>query len=285
MNDVTLPESFTAQQIRFVAEATEGLPIVARFPALPRRYAVVATQQTGVGQIPEPSADFALVTVAHEHPEDYAQAPALRAWVETSSDAESATLDVHGSLGPTWLTLYGAQIWWSPRRAVAVVPADRLAAVQAAIVEFAGFESELRQIENQLASQWSELEEDSPLAFEVAERDLTRRATLAARFRRLVQLRARAARLTPSIHRPHLHPPTLASQVGERLRERTRLAERLEVVEGQLELFERVYDQCAQRAGDFALARRGHLLEWVIIVLLAGQTLLALVERLSANAT
>jgi uncharacterized Rmd1/YagE family protein len=69
--------------------------------------------------------------------------------------------------------------------------------------------------------------------------------------------------------------------VGERLRERTRLAERTEVLGGQLELFERVYELCGHRASEFTLSRKSLTLEWVIIILLAVQTLLAIIDLLS----
>jgi uncharacterized Rmd1/YagE family protein len=79
-----------------------------------------------------------------------------------------------------------------------------------------------------------------------------------------------------------VYPPTLASQVGERLRERLRLQERLEASGGRLEAQERVFELCSQRLTEFSLARRGHTLEWIIIVFLAAQTVLWLLDLLGS---
>ena len=197
-----------------------------------------------------------------------------RDWVESASP---------GTVSPVILvTLPGARIFWAPGRAVAVASPGRAGVVRAALLEFVRTEDELRGIETELTELWPQLEADSPLAFEFAERSVRGRRHLARRFARVISLRAGLARLTPRILLPHAHPPTLAGQVGERLRDRSRLAQRLEFLEGQLEVFERVYDACAQRSSDFMLARRSHALEWVIIVLLLSQIILVGVEMMSA---
>jgi uncharacterized Rmd1/YagE family protein len=91
----------------------------------------------------------------------------------------------------------------------------------------------------------------------------------------------RAVRLAPRVHLPHVHPPTLASQLAERLRERARLPERLEHLREKLELQFHAVELASQRVSDYALARTGHTLEWVIIIMLAAQTILLLVELLA----
>jgi hypothetical protein len=180
------------------------------------------------------------------------------------------------------IALHGVQIVWSPARAAIVAPVDRLDAARGALVEFAYYEGELRDLERCLADGWPRLEADSPLAFEFDEKGIARRTELARGFQQALALRSRLARLTPQIQRPLVHPPTLASQIGERLRERTRLAERVEFADGQLAVFEHVYEMCSQRASEFLQSRKGHNLEWIIIVLLAAQTLLLLFERLTS---
>jgi hypothetical protein len=110
---------------------------------------------------------------------------------------------------------------------------------------------------------------------------MKQRGRLEKRFRQLLGLRARLTRILPHVLTPHVYPPTLASQVSERMRERMRMRHRLEVIQEQLEVFERIYDTCAQRASDYRANRKGHLLEMVIIVFLAAQTLLTLFEILT----
>jgi hypothetical protein len=173
-------------------------------------------------------------------------------------------------------------VFWARGCVALVAPPERRAAVRRALLEFAHVEAELRAIETDLGARWPELEADAPLAFEFDEGAARKKQQLAQRFLQVLALRARLARITPQVLCPHVHPPTLASQIGERLRERTRVAQRLEFAGGQLEVFERVYEQCGQRASDFGLARTGHTLEWIIIVLLFAQIVLVSVELMAA---
>jgi len=120
------------------------------------------------------------------------------------------------------------------------------------------------------------------MAFEFEASSIPQRKQLRRRFQEVLLLRAKLARLGPHVHCPHLHPPTLASQIGERLRERTRLVHRHEFLTEQVEVFERVYEMCGQKASDFMLARQGHMLEWILIILLFVATLLQVFEILSS---
>jgi uncharacterized Rmd1/YagE family protein len=97
----------------------------------------------------------------------------------------------------------------------------------------------------------------------------------------VLHLRARLARIAPAVLAPPIYPPTLASQVADRLRERLRIVARHEAASIQADVFRDTYDMCGQRASDFMLARTGHRLEWVIIVLLAAQLLLWAFEYLA----
>ena len=98
-------------------------------------------------------------------------------------------------------------------------------------------------------------------------------------------MRAQLARLAPQIECPPVYPPTLVSQVGERLREKARLSERLQFVREQVDVFEKVYEMCGQRVSDFMSSRTAHTLEWVIIILLAAETILLIVDLLSSTAS
>lgn len=179
------------------------------------------------------------------------------------------------------ITLQGARILWSPGRAGIIAPADRFSTLRLAIVEFVHYESELRQLELALSRDWSQMEADAPLAFHFDDKAATQSEQLGERFQRIVQMRSRLERMTPAIHRPPMHPPTLGGQLGERLKERTRLEERIEFLSDQLEVFEQVYEMCAERSSQFILSRKSTTLEWVIIVILAVECILLLTEIMS----
>jgi hypothetical protein len=213
-------------------------------------------------------------------------------FVPSSSDQEDPEL-----LGNVWnwlepgiqpdrrqahlITLQGTRILWTPGRAGIMAPADRLDGLRLALVEFAFLDGELRKIEQSLARDWPMLEADAPLAFHFDDKAASRREELGTRFQHVLGLRSRLARITPLIYRPPLHPPTLAGQLGERLKERTRLAERIEFLSDQLEVFERVYEMCGQRSSDAALNNRSTTLEWVIIVLLAAECIILLIDLMN----
>lgn len=212
-----------------------------------------------------------LLAVVPAPPEDAGGLPAdIQAWVEGGGPAQT-------------IALHGAVVAWAAGRAAVLVEPGRLESVRAAVVEFWFRERELMALEEAVAAAWPAVEADAALAFEFRDRDADRLGALGERFRRTVGLRARLARLAPHLDRPPIHPPTLAGQVGERLRERSRLAERAGFLADRLEVQERVYELCGQRTSDWALTRRSTTLEWAIVVLLAIETVLILVDLLAAR--
>ena len=80
--------------------------------------------------------------------------------------------------------------------------------------------------------------------------------------------------------RPTPKLTTAAQKLGEELRERAGTEARAEIVDGQIEVFEHVYEMSSQRMGEYRAARQGHIMEWVIIVLLAAEALLMLAQTL-----
>jgi hypothetical protein len=178
------------------------------------------------------------------------------------------------------ITLHGTQVVWRPGQAVILAGADRMEALLVALVEFSFYEQELGRLERVIAGAWAALESDTPLAYEVKARDLPRFTEVAEQAQRLQTARIRLARLAPRLCRPATHLSSLATQLGERLREKTRVEDRLETVGAQLEVFERVYEMASQRFSEFRTARQEQTLEWLIIVLLAAETVLLMIEVL-----
>jgi len=200
----------------------------------------------------------------------------VRQWV--SAEAAPPTAGV-------FVPLYGCHVAWTTHRAAVIGPPERLDQLAAAVVGFAGVEADLRAAERRAAALLDTLEDDvgGSLAFE--EHTPDRRAELAARHREAVAVCRRLALLAPAVHAPPLHPPTLAGQLGERLRDRTRLVERHEFATHRAEFAERVAEACGQRALEAGIARRQTGLEWAIVVMLVVQTALLVVELLAQRAT
>lgn len=261
-----LPTGSVIRRIDFARDRTDAGTLF-EFPAPERCFAVIAG--------PEASASLTLLTVPATDPDQPEMIDVVRSWIDADAEpAESSGL---------MISLHGAQILWRRRRAAVIAPSERLEAASLAVVEFTFHEGRVRSIEQALANRWPELEADAPLAFDFSAPLARRRHALSERFRESVMLRARHARLLPLVHRPSVYPPTLASQISERLRERSRLVDRLDFCDQQLEVFADVYGMCGERVSEFFLARKGHTLEWVIIVLLAFQTLLLVFEQIATT--
>jgi hypothetical protein len=224
--------------------------------------------------------EFELLSIPAEGPEETELVAQARIWSSTpapTSQAQSAS----GTALAQLMTFQGAQLLWGAGRAAIVAPAARLAALEAVLVEMGYYEAELCVVESQISAFWPNLEADGTSAFQLDERTIKTRGRMQERFHQLLGLRARLTRLIPLLLTPYVYPPTLASQLSERLRERLRMRHRVEVLQEQLEVFERIYDACGQRASDYTAERKTHVLEMIIIVLLGAQTLLALFEILT----
>lgn len=259
-----------------VSGAEAGAPFVGAAPTLPPdAFVEPITLPHG------PPVELACIIL----PADEHDAAAYDAAVADAIDRCTAWVGERtvGEEPPLQLPLYGTHVIWHARRAAAIAPADRIASLRAALADFARLDDELRSAEAGLAAGLDRVEGDAAVVYEVDERTFARRRELADRYRTAVALRRRLAVIAPAVTRPSPQPPTLAGQVGERLRDRTRLAERLEHAVEQADLVERVYAACGDRIGDFAISRRHSALEWVIILLLAAELIVLCVELLAGR--
>ncbi len=184
-------------------------------------------------------------------------------------------------VGSVLLSFSGVTLLWHPDQLVLVGPPDRIAIARDAALSAHYYEMQVRQLESNIDQAWEQTHKDAPLAFEFGERAIGRLPNLSHQFQEILSWRTCYARLAPQILVPHVHPPTLASQIGERFRERLRLEERLEHIDTKLEAQERVYELCSHRSSEYMVARTGHQLEWIIILLLLVQTVMWIIEMLA----
>ncbi|MFO0819724.1 MAG: hypothetical protein U1A77_17380 [Pirellulales bacterium] len=273
-------------ELEMVAAVPAGIQVWAYFADLDQGKAVVRRRAIAIqdSDFHESPGKLVILSVATSPEESLDAIERLASWLDETSTSLGAGVPF-ALPRSVLLTLHGARLLWRPGRIAVFASAERLPTILPAIVEASVRESELRSLEQEIDTRWGQVGSDSALAFSFGERDVRRRTELSQRFQELVALRTRLVRLTPHIEVPHVFPPTLASQIAERLRERTRMSERLELLEGKLEAQERVYELCGQRASEFMLARTGHHLEWAIILLLLTQTALLVIELMSSGKT
>lgn len=278
----TLPEGAVLQRIAFTDKPLAGQEVLLSFlPPINQNAVILAkdavsneSQKEVVTLLVIPTSPSATDVQSQRSPNE--SLGQVQHWVEASEVSKASIAQ--------WMTFQGTQICWTPQRCAILGAPERLESLRLAVVEVYYYESELRRIERALGESWPAMETDIPLAFEFHENSLGKQKSLQQRFQQVAMLRARLARLGPFVYSPHLHPPTLASQIAERFRERTRMMHRHEFLGEQLEVFEHVYEMCGQRSSDFKLARTGHMLEWTIILLLVAQLLLSAFESITSLA-
>lgn len=258
-----LPVGSELLAIDFTDDPNKGRRLLHALPIEFQTFAVVRQANTGVGGSPSsnPTRQLEFLTIPTANHQSSEFQNAAFSWVDASTTTPPMQM----------MTLQGSQVYWNDKRIAILAAPERFETLRTALIEAFWFDAELASLERELATSWPEMQCDMPLAFVFDEKSLPRRKELQRRFQRIVSIRARMLRLSPHVHSPHIHPATLASQIAERYRERTRLLHRHEILGDQLEVFERVYDTCGQRLSDFSQSRTGHILECVIIVLLVFQ--------------
>lgn len=226
--------------------------------------------------LPFPSQDAALLEAWMLPPalrEDAPWRDALQSWVASAPQA----------CGARALAVRSGEIHvtWNPGRAVVFAPATQAEAAWEVLLDFARLEEELRRIESEIHAAWPGFEEDTPLAYDVQRRDLSRDAQIAHRARTVLHVRMRHARLEPLLSQvpARFTPPFV--HLAEALREAARCEDRLQYTDGQIEVQESLYEMASQRIGEFRNTHSTFITEMIIIVLLAAEVLLMLWDALN----
>lgn len=277
-----LPDGWSIEQIAYVRQPSVDSDVLFRFPASISVSAVRVDSNAATGEAAQTSLGPMLLTIPMDAERTLSGTQVnlmetMQSWVDQGQPP--------GVQASHIMTFQGVQICWSISRIAILATSQRLPAIRNSLIEASYYETELCKVEAELGKNWPQLEADMPLAFEFNQQSIPKRKQLRDRFQQILQQQAHMARIGPYVHAPYMYPPTLASQIGERLRERTRMMHRHEFLDDQLEVFHTVYESCAQRSSDFMLARSGHTLEWIIIVILLMQTLFSVVEMLAGTGT
>ncbi|MGC4002782.1 MAG: hypothetical protein QM811_06475 [Pirellulales bacterium] len=201
-----LPTGTESQRIAFVTERSPEQELVLEFPPVIQRRAIVVKHARSAGSS-DLTRELEILTIPTAAEADVELLEYVRNWVE----ADAGDAQPRGQM----MTLQGARIFWSRGRIAIFAAVDRIPTIRRALIENAYYEAELHDLEQRLGESWPQLEADMPLAFEFDERSLDKRKSLRRNFQNVMMLRARLARITPFVHCPHLHPPTLASQVED----------------------------------------------------------------------
>lgn len=271
----SFPGEGTVRRVRFVSLAEAGQAVLREFadPAPHKAVCAVATPEWSAKNTEAALIDgIDILTVSSQTSEHPGLSEDLFKWVADGGPS--------GAAPPTTVVVHGAQIIWGSSRAAILAAPDRAESFLLALIDFCYYENELRKIEREVGEAWPLLEADSPLAHAVTASDPDRFEDIARRMAETLKRRMRLARIVPHLYQPRPHLPPLANQLIERLRERAHVEDRHEALVSQLDVFERIYEMNSQRISDFKAAQHQTTLEWVIIVLLAAEGVLLLIELL-----
>jgi len=272
----TLDRSASKRRIRFVEQVTDDDLVLMTFKDPSPRYAILAeASTTATCEVAAGPCDDVLDVVlmpASTLPQGPPSATnqGFADWLEMRDDP--------GAPPPVFIKYRGVELTWRPGHVMLQCDSEQAESLLSAVIEFTHYEYELRRIEGEIANAWAELEQDKSLAFEVTPPDLERSQAVGGRMNGVLQRRIRLARIEPHLYEPDARMPAASRKLGEELREKARTETRLETVDGQLEVFEGIYEMSGQRMGEYRAARQEHVLEWIIIVLLAAEMLLLLVQ-------
>ena len=165
-------------------------------------------------------------------------------------------------------TAEGGWVLWRPGRAVILAPPARCEELLAAVADFAYYEGELRKTEVAVEANWPRLQQDSPLVHKVSRKQLARSAQVGQMTALVMDWRLRLARIEQRLCAPPSDAAPGTRRVGEKLRTLALVEDRLETLDGQVEVYEYSYEMINQRLSDYRHYRGELVAEFIIIALL-----------------
>ncbi len=253
----------TALRVRFTAEVPDGAGVFCRF-ADPR--AMVAVGESVAVDVLSNNTDSAdgidIITTG----EAKLSAQKLQAWLGT--DSACALM-----IKTDDLTLQ-----WRPGRAVLQASAADCKMPVPAVIEFAFYEGELRKLEKAVEPFEAAAAADVSHAYEMTAEHRPHWDRLYRTMEKLYRLRLQFARLEPHLHRPNSQLTAEGRRVFTRLATKAQVADRLEAISDRLETVEDLYEGAVDRVTDYKAYRKGSFLEIAIVILLAVETALLLLQ-------
>ncbi len=259
--------------IRFVEQAVDDQIVLLEFAHPVSRKAADVVRELSAPPPETSDADGLFVLVApRQLKDDPRWRDEIHKWGTHTTDRRAAP--------PITVKVKNVEVLWRPGRAVILASPERAESMLEAVVDFAFFEGELRKLEREIADFWPDVEHDRPLAYDIKDNDPVRFEALGQRMDTTLERRTRYARIESHLCHPPAHLSAPARELGELLREEASVEDRLETVDGQLEVQENVYELSSQRISDYRLTRHGLILEWIIIIVLVAECFLIVGEIL-----
>jgi hypothetical protein len=200
----------------------------------------------------------------------------------STADTQQAAQDFQQWIGsdtaPLVIETDSGTVRWRAGRAVVQASASGCNALLPAVIEFAFYEGEIRKLEQAILPFESTADADASHAYEMTPRHRQHWDRIYRTMERLYRLRLQFARLEPHLHLPSSALSSEARRLFARLARKARTADRLEAISDRLETCEDLYEGACDRITDYKAYRKGNWLEIAIVILLALETVLLLVQ-------
>ena len=263
----------TLYRIEFNGESREGESVLLEFVDPTACKAVVSSK--AVEAMPEeqrgPAYDvLEVLAVARDGKDDSQWRKDLRSLLEPPSPDRAVPILL--------AKVEDVLVSWRPGRAVVQAPPQRMEFVLPALAEFAYYEGQLRRLEDEIAAAWPDAHADAPVASQASQLDARQRQEVCRRMTDVFQRRIRHVRIESHLYEPDEALSPVGQQLGEALREKAGVEDRLESIDGKLEVFEYLYELAVQRVSDHTQYSHGMIVEVAIVVLLLFEVGLMVLE-------
>ncbi len=266
-------KSAWAKRVRFVAEAPPGAKILRAFQQPSRCFAIEETVEFS---------DVLLAEGASQEPAD--QIIVMLLSPDGSTEARKLAEKWIGSAtGPSMastvgFTISSQKVQWRPGRGMIQAPADAFDDILAAVVDFAFYEGQLRQLETTLTSYEAMAPADAARAHRIRFRDRKHWQRIGETIEILYQMRLTYARLESQFVAAPAALPRDSREFLTRLVEDAGISDRLETFSNRLEACEDLYEGANDRIADYRWYVGGHWLEIAIIAILLVEVVLMAVD-------
>jgi hypothetical protein len=256
----------SAALVRFVEKEADGETVLMRFDDPAPMCAAVRiaslkdeTIPAGLGE-----ADLTVVMIASGLANRKERLEQARDWLK----AQSGPPAVRISLEETgWILFRSGQ-------AVIAAPAEEMDGLLEAVVDFAHHERQLRLLETEAAANWNTAQGHLSLIHTVTNKELKKTKDVGNATKQAMLRRMSYARLEPHMTLTPERFKGAAREAARRLRERPSIEARLEAIDGQIEVYEDIYDMANQRRGEYENFIRGYRVEIAILLVLAAELFL-----------
>ena len=255
-------QAVAAFRIRFVAEAQPGAKVRRLFKQ--PRIAVAVEETISPADLPvgkpwpDPTDQLFVVFV----PKGAAKEafPDAEAWMASPDQSEAAP--------PTTVERDGELVKWRPGRVLVQGSPEGREDILAALVDFAFYEGELRQLEESLEAREAQAKTDVARAYRILYRDRRHWQTFTEMIEYFSKIRLAYARLEPRLTKGSRSLRSSGRRLMSRLLARADVKDRLESLNDRLETVEGLYEGANDRVSDYRWYRNGHMLELLIVVFL-----------------